>query len=440
MLYFSNDPPENHAATVVDFINTYRKTPVTERNLLFETVSHYVLSCGWKKMWKIIDHWSSRGFLQILAATTPRMVQDSYDKFGKDVKRFTNRRDSSFGRILGSMREEEIREVMGELPGADPRHTVQLTKLRAAFHQVLSPVAQPEGKTTYNADTCVEFHQLLVAVLSGYHRALSGFREAWTNVNRNSQGSPPNGMNKGKELNVENPMDLHKRTILIPYALALWRFTHLLWRIAYSRSLRYHLFVLDAGGCLSLPRDKPDRNKFEDKDADAELIRLLGDSQDLFMKLLRWIRLHANPFVALDIVSAFSAHHGAGDTDISFLAMRSPLASHAPLEPWEVTISKLGKRPNATSIVRSSAGAEIFDTQAAIKVLKQKMIGDNLNESQLNIIKALSSDFRFPGNVHGEAMLASIMKYVEQEMNPGEVPMHLRHVIEVLWCHLVLYC
>jgi hypothetical protein len=46
-----------------------------------------------------------------------------------------------------------------------------------------------EGATVYNEDTCVEFHQFLVALLLGYRKALAVFHQAMTDAeNGKGQG------------------------------------------------------------------------------------------------------------------------------------------------------------------------------------------------------------------------------------------------------------
>lgn len=359
----------------------------------------------------------------------PEMVRDSYERFGKDLKRSASRKDSAFGRILMSMGKEGVHEVMMEYPGADPRNTSQLTNLLAAFAKELGQ--HSEGAPTYNADTCLEFHQLLIAVLSGYRRALAAFRDAWPGADKGDDECTD--LKKEMGLDIKSTAD--KSEILLQRADALWRFTHVLWRVVYSRSLRHHLSILDAGARLSLPCNKAGRIDDIDDDVDAELRRLHRDSQSLLLKFLRWMRLHATPFVSLHTISTFSAREVDG-IDVSFLVLRSPRASSAPMEPWEATVSKLGKQPSTSGIAQSSVDAQVINAQAVIEFLKLRRKDGNLDKNQLNIFKALSSpDLGFPGNVHCEAMLASIMRYIGQEleMDPTKAPSDLRSIIEVLW-------
>jgi hypothetical protein len=118
-----------------------------------------------------MKNWSSHGFIQILGQkVTEVVVLDSYKRYNQNQP---HRQDSFLGEVLLNMSDDDIQKVMEHYPHAGSR-VLRLTKLRAAFRDVLR--TKLEGAITYNKDTCIEFHQFLVALLFGYWKSLTVFR------------------------------------------------------------------------------------------------------------------------------------------------------------------------------------------------------------------------------------------------------------------------
>ena len=193
-----------------------------EQNNLFKHFTHYILARCWRKMCRRMTSWSSQGFSCVLGEVSESTVRESYTRFIEDTKEVSKRKDTALSAALA--KQALVTEVMGCLKNQTASsESLQLTKLRAALRD-----SDPPVKTAYNAETCVEFHYLLVATLTGYGQALRRFSEA--NASGNS-GNPK----------------------LQESARLLWRFAYLLWRIAYSRILRYHLAALEAGDAIYVP-------------------------------------------------------------------------------------------------------------------------------------------------------------------------------------------
>jgi hypothetical protein len=228
--------------------------------------------------------------------------------------------------LLHDIGDDPVEEIVAEYPRTNPPQVLQIAQLQAAFEKVLGQNLQ--GATAYNTETCVEFHQLLIAVLRGYRRSLSNFRQA-TKVKDTPE-------------------------IRFKHASMVWTFSHLLWRIAFSQVLRYHLITLDAGQLLSRLIDSPekreeykryvidpfpppepseDEGEDMDEDVDEELQRLRRNPDSLFMTFLRWIWFQVCHFTAQDILSRYSTH-GVGDINVQLLSVRiSSVQFPAPLAP-----------------------------------------------------------------------------------------------------------
>jgi hypothetical protein len=310
---------------MVDFITAISKSDDEKgKTALFHKFTYYIIACSMRKMQRRIDHWSSDRFIASLAYAG-QQVQILYNRFGKRVKQLTHRKDTALGYLLKSMSEDHIQVVMQEYPSAGPHEVLQLSKLKASFEKVLGP--EPAGATAYNEETCVEFHQLLVAVLFGYRRALKVFHEARENWKSCCANADAVNGGMGTE-NTVDTADIH----LFPFALRFWNFSHLLWRIAYSQTLRYHLAVLEAGQLLFCPLQPPNSQCNEE---DVEALSLLRSRPDrgVVWMFQQWICLQVSHFSELDTLSVCSSHPEAEGVQISLLIVQNPCLSPMPVEP-----------------------------------------------------------------------------------------------------------
>lgn len=162
----------------------------------------------------------------------------------------------------------------------------------------------------YTKDTAVEFHYLLLTVLSEYHSTI------------HILGQPDKGLTSKQ------------------YSTG-YLFIFLLWRIAHSSILREHLAFLNAAGLLSIffqtkPGSGPaeTQTKAQHKsagsgqDADADAVdqelnatlhakpSMARQATDLGIATLRWLRLLVCPITALETISLACIHSKHRNTKI----------------------------------------------------------------------------------------------------------------------------
>ena len=402
------DSLPNHIATVEEYLNQFQLLEGDPANQtdLFRKFTHYIVVSCREKMIRRINHWSSRGFICTLGSIGDPFVLESYMTFEATIKKqLSKRKDSALGKTLRDMQGDEVSRVMQWYPRRiedDAKKDIQLTNLQASFKAMLD--SKLEAANVYNQDTCVEFHHLLIAVLIGYGNALAQFQE--------SCGG------KRKEKKREETELLQRQ------AEKVWFFAHLLWRISYSRVLRYHLAALEAGGFLSLPHDEaPLRKKYDAYtrygkketnivvDEDEEESRCLIESSQhrpnisVALTFQRWMRIQASQFAALDILSCFVLRHRGSPVKISHMAVRSDKVESLPAGNWETIVRKLSQTPNQT-----------FDPDFVIQVLKNR--SKNRKWLEPFGVKAPSILYKFipdtielAGTIHCEIAMACLTKY-----------------------------
>jgi hypothetical protein len=126
------------------------------------------------------------------------------------------------GTVLLNSAEDVVEDVMSQYPEASAG---KLAKLRAAFREVFGPQPRKgnERGSAYNGETSIEFHELLIAALLGYGKALMALLSATEPTFKRRQAS---------------------RVLM---------FARLLWSISTSRMLHYHLKALGNIGALTVP-------------------------------------------------------------------------------------------------------------------------------------------------------------------------------------------
>lgn len=217
-----NDALANHVATVNDFMADYvSKDDSGHKTAVFERFGHHLVSIYWQKMCRRYRDWSSLGYIYHLSRVTLEVL----DSPGIMTAIFTAedfKVDTGLASVLVKLEDSnKIGEIMEHHPTI--RNPSALSHLMSAFRTALEQPAD-ERKIQYTKDICIEFHQLLVAVLWGYGNALQGLCKA---------------VRESKELEAD--------------AKLVWEYVHLFWRIAYSRILHRHMAVLETGGTLQIP-------------------------------------------------------------------------------------------------------------------------------------------------------------------------------------------
>jgi hypothetical protein len=256
-------------------------------------------------------------------------------------------------------------------------------------------------------------------------------------------------------------------------AQQLWECSFLLWRISYSQILRDHLNLLDAAELLHMPgmaklplhpsevRLYPGLNKSDvsecrsgsrDRaDDEGDQVESQGEDEEfwtmgasvnasLAQVFERWMHLQVDHWATLQTVSPTrpptTAHHSAAtriqNVHISLLSVDHPQQYNAKMEHWETTVRKLAvetptgphqllTNANRSMVPRRTGGcSSLFNAQAIIDFFKMKIDEYAKLEQSDAIFHAFKPkpdapntyEPYFYGNVHCEAVLASLSEYI----------------------------
>ena len=173
-------------------------------------------------MYRRITHWSTLGFLRNLGGLEERRLRDIFRKHSHNLPRST-RRDTA---LCNELRNIEAEGMLSTVMSSHPvKPTPEPRRLMATLLEVQSSPNQVEGLGAYTEETCFEFHQLLIAAIFGFGKALRSLHD-------------------------------HRKLSYVErsrYIQVVVQFGNLLWRIAFSRILGHHLTLLQSGSFLSIP-------------------------------------------------------------------------------------------------------------------------------------------------------------------------------------------
>lgn len=185
-------------------------TEPQSKSSFFEHFSQYLVASCWPKIYKRVTHWASTGFRYFLSRYTTRDLSLMYDAGfpEKDLEDLPKRRDVALAEYFLEVKTLGLLEsIMKEHPNPALR-TLQFPHLTAAFEKVVSSTTAVH---IYNRETCWEFHQFLVALLSAYTATLEALRRGPTK----------------------------------PLGLMVYNLTVVFWKVARSQILLIHLRTLD---------------------------------------------------------------------------------------------------------------------------------------------------------------------------------------------------
>ena len=178
-----------------------------------------------------ISHWAAQGFIYHLGKVEESKLRAVAPQTASSLRNDSNLSD----RLLEMEDDARIQEVVMKTCPADSVRS-PLTSLLSACRQ-MQTLPRQEGRAglpgisaLYNKTTCFEFHQLLVATLLSYGKALDKFKDALANHKKQP--------------------DLQS---VVRKADEVWTCSSLLWSIAYSRILENHLEILRQNGWLAAP-------------------------------------------------------------------------------------------------------------------------------------------------------------------------------------------
>ena len=309
----------DHVATLEDYIREIQGIETKKsKRLVFTSLARYVVTRGWRKMFRRFHHWSSWSFLDFLTLVNEDLLRSQFRQHCSALPTST-KNDTLLGGLLLGMHDREPNGKKMRIETAPTRVVImlgdtpvlseELPHLLCAFAEVVrkkekKQLEKKEGLGVYNEDTCLEFQRLLVAALYAYRTALRVFQKAYAELTnaqdnalkmkrkcgngkgRNLRQKGVNGENKGQgcmgmgpgrseqkltmakmdgadskpvsatsQSDADNLAELQKK--LVERAQLLWQCTFLLWRIAYSQIFVCHLAMLQKGKWLHLP-DKND--------------------------------------------------------------------------------------------------------------------------------------------------------------------------------------
>jgi hypothetical protein len=329
--------------------------------------------------------------------------------------------------------------IMQEHPNPNHRKS-KLPHLAAAFENVSSSTTPIN---IYSKDTCSEFHQFLIALLSAYTKIILEIKQ------RSLSKSPKSSVGFSRFYNI----------------------AILLWKVARSQILRIHLRALYAaadvvGVILGMPNyqfrnlysnylklahgqagkkkvakregqqedEEQDKSRGpvgveeSDQERDMEDLRQLwnqvaahGRKADESVVYQGWLLLLIGHFESLDILSKFCARSctdGVRNIEVKLLAVR-PRNRTLSVVNWKSTVMALAEPEHSAALDLVPANARLTHEQAKDAVtLLQEYIGANSD----NMLSGIQCGLGFSNKVHCEAAMASFMKHSDWVNCGGLLP------------------
>jgi hypothetical protein len=228
-----DDPLENHVATFEDIklARVYKRSKSQRYLGLFDRFFPYLVARSAQKMRRRISYWVAQGFIFFLGQVDESRLRDVVQATAPSL-----RNDSNLSDMLLEMEDEaSIQDIiMKNCPVVNAQSPIT-SLLNACRTMQMLPRQEGRAKlrglsALYSKATCFEFHQLLLAMLLSYGKALDRFVAT---------------------------LDRHKSKPNFPDLICrtdeVWICTSLLWSIVYSQILDNHLAILSANGWLGAP-------------------------------------------------------------------------------------------------------------------------------------------------------------------------------------------
>ena len=385
-----NDGIEDHAATVFDYAKrwaslgpchgselTSEQTVLSsQRAQLTRRMEEYIILACYPHMWSWVGHWSSMASLHCLGtigSTTTNsdgvvnVVLDRAELFRGWYHGHLASHKTGWVDTTDSKKDSRL---LGELTTFfkynGPQSCTFFGDENLTFARLQEVNNQPLARQRYTAETCYEFHQLLVLAICNYFTALRVFKQAANKViktTRNAQNTP-------------SPTLLAQ---LIAPAKLLRTHLHMLWSIVESRTFEWHLQLLcaegglqrasrDLAGIISFssdsslvlkphPTPQPEASCSEaqwetEVAAEAALDQrpFMGTSRsgppvlkEVLDAFRRWCCLHSSYFQAVYALPYATKDAFAENSEVHYSILRSPPRGRAPLESWKDTIERVCK-------------------------------------------------------------------------------------------------
>jgi hypothetical protein len=439
-----NDTFANHIATVSDYMQRVSKSSAPEALRLLETLSKYIVASSAPKLSRRIQTPIGRGIIAGFVASE-REVQRAYDGFGDKIIR-VSRMDKSLTDTLLTIPDDLLETMMKHHP-IPSASVASLTKLKSAL-----PVL---GSMAYNKETCAEFHHLVTAILIGYRSSVIAFVD-------------------GKKSGVSVDK-------LEPLAITLWQFANVLWRIAHSKMLTYHLDVLRQAAALPVILQVRGAKEEDDK---GIVSNTMPERSSLY---LRGFLIQVSHYNALEVLKTCCKNKPLQEVKLNLVAVRSPDAPHSrtrtfalmkdtlrriseaepstitPAEHWQAAecharVGEVYRRalvandeafvlhqeaaqhrtPSSTVLAQEatvhadhadSLAKSLFNADSAYEHMETLLAKTGALKPKRNLLQMAFKMIAYKaGNFHCESLLLGL----PEASRAGEVPENLRVLIEVL--------
>ena len=382
----------------------------------------YIVACCWQKMHRRMSQWQSKSFTSLLTCISDDALRWDSNNYASSMGH-PKRMDSALIKSIVDLHNSIVQDKL-QIPGFS---SSGLPKLAAMCQRVRSSQRE-EGVRVYTKDTCVEFHQFVVAVLKGYRDALMKWQKKYDVAKKAQTGKVQWGHEKTAEY-IE---------LRVACATDVYNFGHLLWRIAYSQALRDHLELLAANQRIAPPiyahynegfytrADSGDGETAgqdragQEAEEEAQELQQLMERGGVVSVYQRWIQLQVTQWAAFDVLSSYSRRAAislqGADISISLLSMNP--RHRGKMKDWRVMIRQLVRqRLTQTSILHDNITSAL-DAEKVIGVIEEK-IQQNAAPGAHTIFRKFEKDCPdLYCHIHCEAVLAYLLKYADSALIP----------------------
>jgi hypothetical protein len=211
---------------------------------------------SWQKMWKRIDHWASQGYIFELACISEDSIKkESKSLYKQDrISGRSSRTDRALLTAINNVLQSDADVISSALEqyrscrfiksdrslGQRPSKYPVVKDINTMKDKLLSVNNLPSSQhipPAYTPETSIEFHQLLIALLIAYRRALILRRLAQVEESRKKGAWHKTEHDEEEKFEP----DLEANGLL---NTDIWNYAFLFWRLTSSRMFLDHLDVL----------------------------------------------------------------------------------------------------------------------------------------------------------------------------------------------------
>jgi hypothetical protein len=339
-----------------------------------------------------IVNWSSQGYIYQLGTVPEQQLKPG----GPYTAHTRDRNNLGLARVMLMMADQGMIGSIMERCGRSEWRSERFTNLLSAFARLDEQDTPQLHLDMYSADTCVEFHRLLVGTLLAFANALFVLGEQ-------------------ERSDVSGRKEACKQ---------VWIVGGLLREIASSLMLRQHL--KSCTPWLSIPtNDERHLRSYkqytgfphegcrdptpDDPGLSNDLNLGLNGSEELDEVFLEWIRLQVIHWLSLGAISrSFGSPSYSGvELGVTLLAVKYPDRPR-PVEPWKTTVHNLVSR-----FSRSYSAEDVIQCIISSVPSPCKPNQHPVFKKWAGTVAGGAKSVKFDSTVHCEAALASLAKYAD---------------------------